>query len=81
MRAIVSIPERDVPFVDVGNAAELEIDALPGKKWAAKVSRVAGALDPKTRTMTVEIDLPNPTGQIRSGMYGRATILFEKGKE
>ena len=81
MRAIVSIPERDVPFVDVGNAAELEIDALPGKKWAAKVSRVAGALNPKTSTMTVEIDLPNPTGQIRSGMFGRATILFEKGKE
>jgi multidrug resistance efflux pump len=81
MRVIVSIPERDVPFVSVGDAAELEIDALPGKKWSAKVSRVAGALDPKTRTMTVEIDLPNPTGQIRSGMYGRATILFANGKE
>jgi multidrug efflux pump subunit AcrA (membrane-fusion protein) len=54
---------------------------LPGKKWSAKVSRVAEALDPKTRTMPVEIDLPNPTGQIRSGMYGRAAILFAKGKE
>jgi multidrug efflux pump subunit AcrA (membrane-fusion protein) len=81
MRMIVAIPDRDVPFVDVGDAVEVEIDALPGKKWAAKVSRIAASVDPKTRTMRIEIDLPNPTGQIRSGMFGRVTIVFEKRNE
>jgi multidrug efflux pump subunit AcrA (membrane-fusion protein) len=31
--------------------------------------------------MRVEIDLPNPTGRIRKGMYGRVTIILEKGAE
>lgn len=81
MRVIVAIPDRDVPFVDAGDAVELEIDALPGRKWSAKVSRIASFEDPKTRTMRVEIDLPNPTGHICSGMYGRVTIVFEKRNE
>ena len=81
LRVIVSLPERDVPFVDVGAIAELKIDALPGKKWSSKVSRIAAALDPKTRCMLIEIDLPNPTGQIRPGMSGIVTIDIEKGKE
>lgn len=80
MRVIVAIPERDTPFVAIGNAAELEIDALPGQKWSGKVARMAETLDPKTRAMAVEIDLPNPTGQIRPGMYGRATIVLGKWK-
>ena len=78
MRMIVAVPDRDVPFVDVGAAVEVEIDALPGKKWLAKVSRIAGFEDPRTRTMRVEIDLPNPTGQIRPGMNGKATIVLER---
>ena len=81
MRVSVAIPDRDVSFVNVGDAAEIEIDALPGKKFQAKVSRIAVALDPKTRSMSVEIDLPNPTGAIYPGMTARATIAFAKRKE
>ena len=81
MRVIVSIPEREVPFVHVGDAAEVEIPALPGKKWTAKVSRTAMALDPKTSTMAVEIDLPNPAGQIYSGMFATVTINLDRPKE
>src|SRR6266545_451608 len=73
MRVIVQIPDRDVPYADPGDAAVVEIDALPGKKFAAKISRIAGSEDPQTRLMRVEIDLPNPTGKIRQGMYGRVT--------
>lgn len=80
-RVIVSVPERDAPFIYVGNTVELEIDALPGKKWSAKVSRIAPFLDPQTGGMRVEIDLPNPTGQVYPGMSGRATIVFGKSKE
>jgi multidrug efflux pump subunit AcrA (membrane-fusion protein) len=80
MRAIVSVPERDVPFLAVGDAAEVAIDAWPGKKWSAKVSRLTAALDPKNRCMTVEIDLPNPAGHLRSGMYGQATNVFDQSR-
>lgn len=78
MRVIVQVPDRDVPYCDPGDPAEIEIDALPGKKLTARISRVSQSEDPSTRLMHVEIDLPNPTGKISNGMYGKATILLNK---
>lgn len=77
MRMVVQVPDRDVPFTDVGDLAIVEIDALPGTRIDAKVSRIGGSEDQLTRLMRVEIDLPNPTGKIRQGMYGRVTIVLE----
>src|SRR5262249_55669935 len=78
LRVVVQIPDRDVPYCDPGDPAVVEIDALPGEKLQAKVSRIARSEDHETRLMHVEIDLPNPTGKICNGMYGRVTILLEK---
>jgi RND family efflux transporter MFP subunit len=79
VRVVVQIPDRDVPYADPGDPAAVEIDALPGKKFPAKVSRIAASEDPDTRLMRVEIDLPNPKGRLRQGMYGRVTIVLDKG--
>jgi HlyD family secretion protein len=78
MRVVVQIPDRDVPYCDPGDPALVEIDALPGKVLNARVSRIAQSEDPGTRLMHVEIDLPNPTGKIAHGMFGKVTILLDK---
>src|SRR5262249_37890021 len=78
MRVVVQIPDRDVPYCDPGDPAVVEIDALPGQKLPAKVSRIARSEDQDSRLMHVEIDLPNPAGKICNGMYGRVTILIDK---
>jgi HlyD family secretion protein len=78
MRVVVQIPDRDVPYCDPGDPALVEIDALPGKTLIAKVSRIAQSEDPGTRLMHVEIDLPNPTGKIAHGMFGKVTIRLDK---
>lgn len=78
MRVIVQIPDREVPYTDPGDPALVEIDALPGVTFPAKVSRIARAEDSTTRLMPVEIDLPNPKGRIRQGMFGRVTIILDK---
>src|SRR5262249_32296183 len=67
-RVVVQVPDRDVPFTDPGDPAVVEIDALSGRKFPAKVSRLAQSEDPQTRLMRVEIDLPNPKGEIKQGM-------------
>jgi len=77
-RVVVQVPDRDVPYTDVGDLAEVEIDALPGRKLPAKVSRMAQSEDPATRLMHVEVDLPNPTVKIRHGMYGRVTLRLDR---
>lgn len=74
MRVVVQVPDRDVPFTNTHDPATVEIDALPGARFSAKVSRVADAEDTQTRTMRTEIDLPNPDKVLRQGMYGRVTI-------
>ncbi len=76
VRVRVAVPERDVPLATVGDAAEIVLQALPDEKFAGTISRVAGVLDERTRTMLVEIDLPNPNGVLRPGMFGQATITL-----
>jgi RND family efflux transporter MFP subunit len=81
MRVAVQIPDRDVPYADPGDPATVEIDALPGRKFDARISRIANSEDTQTRLMRVEIDLLNPTGQIRKGMYGRVTIVLDSSSD
>jgi HlyD family secretion protein len=77
MRVVVQIPDRDVPFADVGDPAVVELDALPARSFPAKVSRLAESEDPQTRLMSLEIDVPNPEGVIRQGMFGRVRIVLD----
>ena len=77
MRTIVQVPDPDVPFCNVGDPTSIKIDALGGRIFKGKVSRMAESEDLKDRTMRVEIDLPNDKGLLRDGMYGRAIIELE----
>ena len=74
MRVVVQVSDLDVPFVNPGNPAIVQIDSLPGVRFSAVVSRIANAEDDKSRTMRVEIDVPNENNVLRQGMYGVATI-------
>jgi HlyD family secretion protein len=78
VRVVVMVPDRDILYADVGDEAAIEIDAIPGMVFKAPISRIASSEDVKSRTMKVEIDLDNPTGKLRQGMYGKVTIILEK---
>jgi len=78
IRVKTYVPERDSTWVDVGDPAIVAFDALPGMTFAGKVARLSGVLDPGTRTMLVEVDLPNGDGRIRPGFYGRTQITLER---
>jgi RND family efflux transporter MFP subunit len=80
LRVVLYVPEADVPYCHVGDPAVVELNALPGRKFEGKVSRLAHSEDRQTRLMRVEVDLPNPTGAIAPGMFGRVTILLEKSQ-
>ena len=78
-RVVVPVPDRDVPYTDVGDEALVQFDALPGKTYKAVVSRFADAEDPGTRTMRTEVDVPNTDGKLRRGMYGVTTLVLQAG--
>lgn len=85
MRVIIQVPDRDVPFVSLGDPVVIEIDALPGVVFETRgdqtvaVSRWSDAEDPTTRTMRTEVDVKNSSNLLRHGMYGRATLTLQRG--
>jgi RND family efflux transporter MFP subunit len=81
MRVILQVPDLDVPFINEGDEATVEIDALPGRKFPGKVARVSNSEDPTTRTMRTEVDLENDKKLLRDGMYGKVTVILEKGSD
>jgi RND family efflux transporter MFP subunit len=81
VRVVTYVPDRDVPYVDVGDKARLTLDALPGEVFEGTVSRFAEVEDPQTRTMRTEVDLPNPNDRLRDGMYGDLTIILDQSAQ
>jgi RND family efflux transporter MFP subunit len=81
MRVVVQIPDRDARYADQDDRAFVEMDALHGQKLEGKISVIADSEDPQTRLMRVEIHLANPTGKIRSGMYGQVRIILDKSND
>jgi multidrug resistance efflux pump len=74
VRVYCDVPESAAASVQEGTPAEVALVSLPGQPIRGMVTRLAGSLDPNTRTMRVEIDLPNPDGRLRPGMYAQVTL-------
>ena len=77
VRVFADVPEPDVPFISRGDRAVLAVAALPSRTFAGQIIRLAEALDPSSRTMRTEVDLPNADGTLRPGMDGTLTIAVE----
>jgi len=74
LRIDAFVQQQDAPFVHAGDAADIVDAANPGRKISAKVSRVSGALDPRSRTMLVEVLLDNPNDSLLSGSFAYVTL-------
>jgi RND family efflux transporter MFP subunit len=77
VRVPVDVPEADAALVTKGAKAKVTVPALRGAEFSGEVKRTAEALDPGSRTLRVEIDLPNPERRLRSGQYVYARITAE----
>lgn len=76
VRLAIDVPESEAPYVRASSAATVTVDAMPGKQFQGSVSRFSRSLNPATRTMRAEIDLPNADGLLLPGMFGRATLTL-----
>jgi membrane fusion protein (multidrug efflux system) len=71
LRVFISVPQNYADSVVVGKSeAFLAVRSYAGREFQGWVTRSAGAVDPNSRTMTVEVDIPNPDGLLNPGMYG-----------
>jgi RND family efflux transporter MFP subunit len=81
VRVVTYVPDRDVPYTNVGDKAELTLDALPDETFVGAVTRFAQTEDPQTRTMRTEVDMENPDDRLREGMYGTLSIILHKSPQ
>jgi HlyD family secretion protein len=72
--AVVNIPEAQMGGVRKGNTATISVDAFPGRSFTGTVARIAGGVEPDTRTVKTEIDIPNAEGLLRPGMFARMSL-------
>ncbi len=70
LRVFVSVPQAYAPFIKAGINAAITLQELPGQKFDAKVARTAEAIDPATRTLLTEVDVPNRDGRLLPGSFG-----------
>ncbi|HVW12122.1 MAG TPA: efflux RND transporter periplasmic adaptor subunit [Bryobacteraceae bacterium] len=69
LRLVVPVPEEDVSGIVKGASVSFQVPAWPGQTFSGTVSRISRVLDPKTRTMPVELDVINRGGSLAPGMY------------
>jgi len=81
LRVFVPVNERDVTRLRVGQEARLELDAIDSRSIAGRVVRISPSFDPVARTLDAEVQVANPGGQLRPGMYGRAAIVTDVHRE
>jgi len=74
LRVYVSVPETYASSIHAGLSAYLELTQYPGQKFQGKVVRTAEAIDPGTRTLLTEVDVPNHDGALLPGGYAQAHL-------
>jgi RND family efflux transporter MFP subunit len=75
LRVFVDVPQDSATGITTGTQVYLSTQQYPGRRFAARVARTAGAIDPVTRTLRVEIDVDNRDGALLPGAYAQAHLV------
>ncbi len=76
LRVYVFVPQTNAAQVREGLKAKILLQEFPGRQFDGAVTRTAGAMDPTSRTMQVEVQVPNDDGTLYAGMYGQVKFLL-----
>ncbi len=78
---MADVYEYELPYLRVGQRADLHLSYYPGKTWGGRVSYIYPMLDPQTRTAKVRIDLPNPGFQLKPQMFADVQLQVNYGSQ
>jgi membrane fusion protein (multidrug efflux system) len=81
LKAQVFIPERELKRLKPGQTAAVQVDAVPGRTFVARVSLVSPTVDTQTATFKTTVEVTDPSGELRPGMFARIGIVFERKPE
>lgn len=71
LRTYVNVPQTNASSIHAGQKALVSVTNLPGRTFTGTIARTANSLDPSSRTLLVEVQVPNPDGALMPGMYAQ----------
>ena len=77
LRVYINVPQTFARFVKAGTQADLTLNELPDRKFPAHVTNTAGAIDPASRTLLTELEVPNETGELLPGAYTQINLKLQ----
>ncbi len=78
---LVDIYEYELPWIQIGQEAEMSLSYYPGKKFSGKLTYIDPYLEPKTRTVKVRMEFANPKWELKPDMYANVTLKSNIAKE
>jgi RND family efflux transporter MFP subunit len=81
LTGVIHVIERDYPKISIAQKALITTDAYPGKTFTGQVVRIAPMLKESSRQARVEVEIPNPDGLLKPGMFIRAQIEFARHED
>lgn len=78
LRLVVPVPENYVAGIVAGAKVSFTVPAFPGQNFTGTIARISHAVDEKTRTMPVELDVANPTGRLSPGTFSDVVWPFKR---
>ncbi|MDW7772160.1 MAG: efflux RND transporter periplasmic adaptor subunit [Desulfobulbaceae bacterium] len=76
--AVIQVTEKDYPRIVIGQQADLQSDAFPGRIFTGTVTRIAPIFVKSTRQARIELNVPNPDHLLKPGMFTRCTLELER---
>ena len=81
LTAVIHVIERDYPQAKIGQDVIVATDAYPGKTFTGRIVRIAPLLKESSRQGRLEVQIPNPDGLLKPGMFIRASIEFARHED
>jgi len=72
------VPASDIPRIKVGQDVQFRVDGFDGRTFGGKVARINPATESGSRAMIVYVDVANPDGLLRAGMFAKGSVVTEK---
>ncbi|MGA9333470.1 MAG: efflux RND transporter periplasmic adaptor subunit [Rudaea sp.] len=78
LQAVLNVPENQLGILKAGQSVQLSVDALPGKKFAGDILRIAPVVDAASGTFRVTCEFHNKSDELRPGMFARIAIVYDQ---
>ena len=77
LRVFIQVPQAYSSQVRIDTPAWLDFTESPGEKFQGKIAHISGAIDPTTRTLNTEVQVPNPDGRLFPGSYANVHLILK----